>query len=133
MASQADLVRELARQGFAVNQATVSRDLRELGLVRVPSGTGAYKYAPAPARPSPGKWDRLRHLFAEFASRVDGNESLIVVKTRPGGAPTVALALDELDLDDIVGTVAGDDTILVIPRSTAVKPVLQERLAAFLR
>jgi len=122
--SQADVVRELSRRGARANQATVSRDLRELGLARVPHGDG-YRYEAA-RRVS---WEQH---FAEFTTRVDGNASLIVLKTLPGCAHIVAAELDDLELPEIVGTVAGDDTVLVVPRGGPARKKLQARLEGLL-
>lgn len=110
--SQEGLAGELAAQGFRVSQATLSRDLREVGAVRVAGPDGPHYALP---REEPAS--RGLDLMALEVTDVEANESLVIVKTWPGRAQGVGQSLDNLHLDDILGTVAGDDTILVVPRS----------------
>jgi transcriptional regulator of arginine metabolism len=125
--TQADLVAALRGVGIRVTQATVSRDIKRLGLVKVATPDGRYRYAlPAEAVAAPGSLDRLRGVCAEFATSVERAMDLILVKTVPGGAPPVAQAIDDMRWPDVAGTVAGEDTILVVPRSRrAVRGVLR--------
>ncbi len=126
--TQEELVDLLRRQGLAVTQATVSRDIKRLGLVKVPSGDGGSRYA-APDRPSPGDVvRRLQHAVREYVRSVDAGEDLVVVHTLTGRAHAVAAAIDEMQWEDVVGTVAGDDTILIVPRRRALRDRLLERL-----
>ena len=110
--TQEELRRRLTQSGIHVNQATLSRDLRELGLVKTVNG-----YAlPAteeggPAMPS------LELLLNEFVIDVREAENLLVLKTTPGSAQPVAAALDSSEWPELVGTIAGDDTILIITKS----------------
>jgi transcriptional regulator of arginine metabolism len=113
VSSQEEIRRRLARMGHRATQSTISRDLEELGLVRV-RGEGGPRYAlpngdahPAPPLPS---------LLREFAVEVASSGNLVVVKTPPGAANAVAEAIDRAGMDDVVGTVAGDDTILLVVR-----------------
>jgi transcriptional regulator of arginine metabolism len=114
--TQGDLARELAKRGAAVTQATVSRDVKRLGLVKVADAKGAYRYAIANGvGPSPGSSeDNLRNAFREFVTGVDGGEAFFLVKTLPGRANAVGIAIDEARRPELAGTIAGDDTILVI-------------------
>ncbi|MDH3251394.1 MAG: arginine repressor [Ignavibacteria bacterium] len=110
--SQDELRRELRKRGFTVTQATLSRDLQELGVGRVTTGHET-KYI-MPQRSDPAT---LLPLVAREVVSIAANESVIVIRTLPGGANTVGEYLDVLDHRGIIGTVAGDNTLLVIPHS----------------
>jgi transcriptional regulator of arginine metabolism len=126
--TQEELAAALRRQGLAVTQATVSRDIKRLGLVKVTMGDGHSRYV-APDRPSPvDVLRRLRHAATEYVLSVDAGDELVVVHTLTGRANAVAAAIDDMRWDDVVGTVAGDDTILVVPRRRAMRDVLLTRL-----
>jgi transcriptional regulator of arginine metabolism len=118
VATQEDLVRELGRRGAPVTQATVSRDVKRLGLVKVADREGAYRYAVANgASPgSPSSAENLRNAFREFVTGVDTGEACFLVKTLPGRANAVGIAIDEARRPELAGTIAGDDTILVLVR-----------------
>lgn len=112
--TQEELARALRETGFNVTQATVSRDIKELGLVKVPGDKGFVRYATSDdimARPSD---ERLKRLFRDSVTGVDYSENLIIIKTLPGEAQGVASAIDRSRWPEIIGTVGGDDTILVI-------------------
>lgn len=116
LGSQAAILERLRERGFDVTQPTVSRDLDELGLARVRDAQGRLRYMlPEEAAPA-GRRDRLRHLLGEFVVSMQGSGNLVVVHTPPGTANVVARGIDEAVLEDVVGTVAGDDTILVVAR-----------------
>jgi len=131
--TQDELVRALRRHGVAVTQATVSRDIKRLGLVKVPEN-GHYRYAlpgtPVQVRPEAGQ--HLRGVMAEFAREVLVALDLVLVKTVPGGAAPVAQAIDDVRWADVAGTVAGEDTILVVPTARTAVRGLSARLAALL-
>ena len=116
--TQEELARALAKRGASVTQATVSRDVKRLGLVKVSGADGAYRYSIANGVPGahPSAEDNLRNAFREFVTGVDAGEAFFVVKTLPGRANAVGIALDEARRPDVAGTIAGDDTILVIVR-----------------
>lgn len=125
--TQGQLAQALRKRGFKVTQATVSRDIKELGLVKVPAGPGMYRYEPPPTRDSMAAYGRLSRMFKEAVIKLDYSENLVLVKTLPGTAHAVASLIDQVTFDEVVGTVAGDDTILVIVRpKKAVKRVLGE-------
>ena len=113
--SQTQLVDLLAASGVEATQATVSRDLEEIGAVKVRAGGGESVYA-VPELPknrvTPG--DHLRRVLGEWVVEVAASANLVVVRTPPGSAHVVASALDRAGLPDIIGTVAGDDTIVVV-------------------
>lgn len=113
IASQEALRRRLRARGFDATQATISRDIKELGLVKRASD-GAYQ-APGAEAPAPAPL-AARRAVAEYLRRIDRVEQLVVLKTDPGEAQPLALAIDHAALPEVVGTIAGDDTILVITR-----------------
>lgn len=129
--TQDELVRTLRRHGVAVTQATISRDIKRLGLVKVPDN-GHYRYAlpGTPVQPGPDAALHLRGVMSEFAREVLVALDLVLVKTVPGGAAPVAQAIDDVRWDDVAGTLAGEDTILVIPRARTGARALSARLAA---
>lgn len=112
--TQEELAAELRRAGFDVAQATVSRDVRELRLVKVAGEGGVYRYAVPPSTLPPDALGRVQRAFQDFVVDVAFSGNLMVVKTLPGSAPVVAAALDDVDMEGVVGTVAGDDAILVV-------------------
>lgn len=128
--TQTDLVAALRGAGIRVTQATVSRDVKRLGLVKVPSSNGGYRYAPPGASPSPAPEaaEHLRGVFAEFVTGVESALDLILVKTDPGGAQPVAQAIDDMRWSDVAGTVAGEDTIVLVPRSRRAVGAVRRRL-----
>ncbi len=115
VANQAQLVDLLAAEGVVATQATVSRDLDDLGAikVRVPGGESAYAI-PAMPKEQRAPEDHLRRVFGDWVVEVAHSANLVVVGTPPGSAHVVASALDRAGVADVIGTVAGDDTILVI-------------------
>lgn len=111
---QHQLLDELKKRGIDKTQATISRDLQEMGFFKVCIKPGEYKYELL-ERASDGMiWDRLRLLFHNFVTDVKGTKNLIIIKTTPGNAQGVASLIDGVTRSEILGTVAGDDTILVI-------------------
>ena len=115
VANQAQLVELLAAEGIEATQTTVSRDLEELGAlkVRLPGGEGAYVLPELPTQQiAPG--DHLRRMLGEWAVEISSSQNLVVVRTPPGCAHVVGSALDRSGLDGLLGTVAGDDTLLVV-------------------
>ena len=121
VASQDELRIELKKRGISVTQATLSRDLKKLGVGRVASGEG-FHYVLQPA----GEVQILGPLVGAQVLSIHGNESMIVVKTLPGSASVIGEFLDSLGSDDVIGTIAGDNTLLVIPQShKSTKKVLE--------
>jgi transcriptional regulator of arginine metabolism len=113
--SQEELRQRLARMGFDVTQATLSRDIKELGLVKR-SSDGAYQAAGGDVGSTASAVVALSRALGEFLLSVDAAQHLVVVKTGPGHAQHLGIAVDQARLSDVVGTIAGDDTILVICR-----------------
>jgi transcriptional regulator of arginine metabolism len=113
--SQSQLVELLAADGITATQATVSRDLEDLGAikVRVPGGETVYAIAELPAEQRAPE-DHLRRVFSEWVVEVGHSANLVVVRTPPGSAHVVGSALDRSGLAGVLGTVAGDDTVIVV-------------------
>jgi transcriptional regulator of arginine metabolism len=128
LASQEELVRGLEALGFAVTQATVSRDLDHLGAVRI-RRAGHISYAlPDAARVPDWAARRLGTLLAEWARSIDPAGNLIVIKTPPGSAHLVGVALDQAERPEIVGTICGDDTLFIAARTAAEAETLAAHL-----
>ena len=129
--TQEDLADELREHGLQVTQATVSRDIKELRLVKVLCPNGSYRYATADKNDS-GLNERLIRMFSDTVLSVNAAYNQIVLKTISASANIAAEAIDSLQWPEILGTIAGDNTILMIIRSTdEVKPVM-ERLNAMI-
>ena len=125
--SQEELRRLLRQRGWDVTQATLSRDLRELGLARVPTADGARYQAPAAVADAEDK-AALSSLLPSLLTSVDGVGELLVVRTVIGGAQPVAAALDAERWPEVLGTIGGDDTILLVCRSSAARDRIARRL-----
>ncbi|MFZ5814082.1 MAG: arginine repressor [Bacillota bacterium] len=130
--TQEDLAEALGRHGIPVTQATVSRDIKELQLNKVPTGDGRYRYAMPEEAPS-GSWDKRRRIFQESVLGVDWSLNLILVKSLSGTAPGVGSAIDHLGWPEIIGSVAGDDTVLVVVRPVEKTPEVAERIKGLMR
>lgn len=124
--SQEELRRLLKQRGWDVTQSTLSRDLRELRLARVPTADGV-RYTLTDSDES-GQRMILDNLLPQLFNGVDGVGELLVLHTLSGAAQTIAEAIDEEDWPDAVGTIAGDDTILIICRSAAARERLTRRI-----
>lgn len=114
--SQEDLLVALRREGYGVTQATLSRDLQALGIVRVPDDRGRYVYSFSDPEGKAGSVPGLAADFMRGFISMEFSGAFALVKTLPGHAGSVAYALDHLKISSILGTLAGDDTILVVPR-----------------
>ena len=133
--SQTHLAALLAVGGVEVTQATLSRDLEELGAVKLRGADGApasYVLPPenAPLRPAQAAPARLIRLLADLLVNAEGSANLAVLRTPPGAAQFLASAMDKVGLPDVLGTIAGDDTVLCISREPAGGPALADRLRA---
>jgi transcriptional regulator of arginine metabolism len=127
--SQAALADELQKSGFEVTQATLSRDIAELNLVKVKGGYARPQDASSGGLPNvPDPVGTLKRLV----TKVDSAFNQVVVRTSPGGAGAVALALDDRNYEGVLGTIAGDDTILMVTRSTDAAEKLVSQLSATL-
>jgi transcriptional regulator of arginine metabolism len=127
--TQHELLEALARAGCRVTQATISRDIRELGLDKTHDVLGRPRYvAPQEARGEPR--DALTGVMTQFGRSVTAAENIVVVHSELGSAPAIARALDRLGHPRIVGTLAGDDTCLVVARDAREAELLAEELGA---
>lgn len=127
--SQSELVARLGEGGITATQATVSRDLDELGAIKVRAAEGASVYA-VPELPfaSRGPDDHLRRILTDWVVEVAASANLVVLRTPPGSAHVVGSALDRAGLEGILGNVSGDDTVLVIAEDPVGGDVLADRL-----
>lgn len=130
IANQGELVRLLAEQGVEATQVTVSRDLEDLGAVKVRRPGGVLVYAlPEGGDRRPATEAHLRRVLAEWAADIVSSSNLVVVRTPPGCAHVVASALDRAGLPGVAGTVAGDDTVLVVASEGVEGAALAKKLA----
>jgi len=128
--SQDGLRESLAAEGINVTQATLSRDIRELGLAKLVDPHGGSYYA----NPHEGSLrPDLGQVLPTLMVSVEGTGPIIVIKTATGGAPAVAAALDQAGWKEIIGTLAGDDTLLIIARNPRMRQLLEARLTALAR
>ena len=130
--TQEELAQKLGEQGMDVTQATVSRDIKELRLIMVMVDDEHYKYAPI----SHGEGtitNRLLTIFTESFVSCDYANNMVVVKTLPGMAQASASAVDTLKLTEIVGTIAGDDTIMIVCRAEKIAEELVNKLSKMIK
>ncbi|GLI83316.1 arginine repressor [Rossellomorea marisflavi] len=124
--TQDELVDSLKNAGFNVTQATVSRDIKELHLVKVPLMDGRYKYSlPADQRFNP--LQKLKRTLTDAFVKIDAAGHMLVMKTLPGNANAIGALIDNLDWEEILGTICGDDTCLIICRSEVETEVISKR------
>ena len=134
VASQTELGRLLFDKGVQVTQATLSRDLEELGAYKTRTPQGTVYAVPPEGQPRPGTTEavdaRLGRLLEELCVSAEASGPVVVVRTPPGGAHLLGAALDRAGLPDVAGTIAGDDTVLLVTRTpaTPVAGALAERL-----
>ena len=117
--TQDELLRYLREAGFDVTQATVSRDIKELRLVKELTGSGGYRYTISERKAASAFDTRLRNIFKEGVVSVDVAQNIVVVRTMPGLASAACSALDAMDIDGMVGSLAGDDTGILIMRDNS--------------
>lgn len=130
--TQEELAEELKKSGYNITQATVSRDIKELKLVKVLDENGIYKYATLKEQDSMLS-ERLVKVFAESVLSVDYAGNIVVVKTFSGAANAAAEAIDVLDFKEMVGTIAGDDTIFILVRNLDNVEVVIDRLKKMMK
>lgn len=117
ISTQSDLVKRLIDENIEVTQATVSRDINELRLVRLPIGKGRHRYTLTSIAVQKDTMDELRRRFREFVHSIDYGNNLVIIRTEEGHANGVAYLVDKLKRGDMVGTLAGQDTILLVMRT----------------
>ncbi len=114
--TQDDLLEKLHESGYPVTQATVSRDIKQLGLVKTATKNGGYRYAVA-KNEGTGNESKLKNIMRETILSAENAENIVVIKTYSGMANAAAAAVDALSGDSVVGSIAGDDTIFIVVRS----------------
>lgn len=130
--TQEDLADELNREGFKVTQATVSRDIKELRLIKVSTGDNRYRYAVSGEKFTRGGQSKIKRVFRDSVIALDHSENIMVVKTTPGAAQSVALVIDNEGSPEIIGTVAGDDTVIVVVKPKSAVGRLMKKFNSYL-
>jgi transcriptional regulator of arginine metabolism len=131
--TQEDLAEALRNEGIEVTQATVSRDIKELLLIKVPTTDGRYKYAFPPEQTSMFSLARMERTFQDSVVAIDSSLNLIVLRTLPGMAQAVASTIDNAKWPEILGTVGGDDTIFTIIKPPEAVPEILARFRSLMR
>ncbi|HON42716.1 MAG TPA: arginine repressor [Bacillota bacterium] len=131
--TQEDLSAELAREGMSVTQATISRDIKELRLIKAPVGDGSYRYTVPVDRNIEDINRRIERVFREAVISVEDSDNIVVVKTLEGAAQAIGAIVDDLDWPEIVGSLAGDDTIFVVVKPADKAPEIMARFNKFRR
>ncbi len=114
--TQEQLIDRLREEGISCTQATISRDIKQLHLIKEPTGSGTYRYAVSAQKVKLNLADRLQTILRESIVSVDSAQNLVLIKTMPGLGPAAGAAFDGMEIPSKVGTVAGDDTVLVVMR-----------------
>lgn len=126
--TQEELAKRLSEDGYNVTQATVSRDIKNLKLVKVLDDSGVYKYAQSGSKESSASDKNLNSILVNSVVSVDFAMNTVVIKTHAGMAQAVGYVLDSLGLDEILGCVAGDDTIICVTRSEKTAGYLSDKI-----
>ncbi len=116
--TQEQLLQLLQERGVSITQATISRDIKQLHLIKEPMGQGIYKYAVSGNRTRLNFAERLRTIFRESITSIDSAQNMVVVKTMPGLASAACAAIDDMDLPYMLGSLAGDDTAFLVMKDT---------------
>ncbi|WP_336780696.1 transcriptional regulator AhrC/ArgR [Paenibacillus illinoisensis] len=129
--TQDDLVEALRQAGFQVTQATVSRDIKELLLIKIPMDDGRYKYSlPTDQRYNPIQ--KLKRALVDNFLHIDHTNNLVVMKCLPGTANSIAALLDNIEWTEVMGTICGDDTILIICRTEENSVTVIDRIMGYI-
>ena len=116
--TQEQLLSRLQERGITSTQATISRDIKQMHLVKEPVGQGVYKYAVSGNRTKLNFAEKLRTIFRESITSIDYAQNIVVIKTMPGLASAACAALDNMECNFLVGSLAGDDTAFLVMRDT---------------
>lgn len=131
--TQEQMLDQLRKCGIRATQATISRDIKELNLIKQPGEGGSYHYVAASARPAKQALaGRLQNIFKEGVTSCDVAQNIVVVKTMPGLAPAAGAALDGMELEGLVGSLAGDDTAILIMRTNQAAEDLAQAIESML-
>lgn len=129
---QHQLLEELKKLEVEATQATISRDLQEMGVVKVREKPGVYKYEIIKEVPKGVLWVKLKIFFENFVSDIKSTNNLILIKTSPGNANGVASLIDRIELTEILGTIAGDDTVLAIIDTNRNREIIERKFRSLL-
>lgn len=129
--TQNDLVNHLRDCGFKVTQATVSRDLKELNLIRIPFNNGKFRYG-VPSESQLISMERVKRIINEVCIKIEKVDHFVILKALPGNAHVIGVLLDEIEWEELAGTVCGNDTCLIIAYSIKDAEVLERRLKQML-
>ena len=116
--TQEQLLKALEEEGFSSTQATISRDIKELRIVKELTSLGTYRYTVSEKDVPPALTDRLNTIFRECVTSIDYAENIIVIHTLPGLASAAGSALDAMKINVVLGTLAGDDTVMIVMRDS---------------
>ena len=131
--TQEQLLSRLQERGITSTQATISRDIKQMHLIKEPVGHGVYKYAVSGNRTRLNFAEKLRTIFRESITSIDSAQNIVVIKTLPGLANAAGSAVDGMDVPYLVGSLAGDDTALLIMRDTESALDFTEEIKEMLR
>ena len=130
--TQEQLLAALQKEGFRGTQATISRDIKELRIVKELTSLGTYRYAPSAAEVAGSFSSRLNTIFRECVTAVDYAQNIIVIHTLPGLASAAGSALDAMNMSVVLGTLAGDDTVMVVMRDNNAAAVFAGEIKSLL-
>jgi arginine repressor len=130
--TQEELVDALREAGLQVTQATVSRDMKELMLIKVPAEDGRYKYSLPQDQQRQNPINKLKRALIDHFTHIDFTENLVVMKCLPGTANAIGALIDNMEWPEVMGTICGDDTILIICRTKEKSSELVEKLLELL-
>ena len=130
--TQEQLLKELQSAGFRSTQATISRDIKELRIVKELTALGTYRYAVASKEVPTTFSNRINTIFRECVTRYDYAQNIVVIHTLPGLAGAAASAIDTMNMSVVVGTLAGDDTVMVVMRDNNAAAVFCGEISALL-
>ena len=130
--TQEQLLNRLQERGITSTQATISRDIKQMHLIKEPVGQGVYKYAVSGNRTKLNIAEKLRTNFRESITSIDYAQNIVVIKTMPGLASAACSALDNMDISIMVGSLAGDDTAFLLMRDTETAESFCEEIKAML-
>ena len=130
--TQEQLLAKLQERGINSTQATISRDIKQMHLIKQPAGQGVYKYAVSDNRNRLNFAEKLRTIFRESTTSIDYAQNIVVIKTMPGLASAACSALDNMDLTYMVGSLAGDDTAFLLMKDTEAAETFCEEIKEML-
>ena len=130
--TQEQLLNRLQERGITSTQATISRDIKQMHLIKEPVGQGVYKYAVSGNRTKLNFAEKLRTIFRESITSIEYAQNIVVLKTMPGLASAACSALDNMDISYMVGSLAGDDTAFLVMRDTESAEIFCEEIKEML-